>query len=216
MSTDLNVILDACHGIEASTEESLRWLKRELVVARGDSAPERFNYPGLIELTEVEAAWKIAGPTLPQHDLLYLAGIGGHPGGGWADRVCGHDLPDGSRLYTCEIDVADVGEQRTSVIALTETPNPEIDARVVELVLSINDPRGMRLALGAVAGEFEHMATVLSRERLVPLLVQALGEVEEGFDFGIEALAEEAPENLEPWSPEWKTWLVQEYFELFL
>jgi hypothetical protein len=40
----------------------------------------------------------------------------------------------------------------------------------------------------------------------------ALTEVGDLYDPSMEGLAEEAPKHLEPWGPEWTTWLVEETF----
>jgi hypothetical protein len=171
----------------------------------------------MVELAELESAWELVSEKLPQRDLLYMGGIGGHPGGGWADYTRAHDLPGGGSLYTHEVDVADIGEQSTSVVGLSDTTDFEVDARVVELALSIEDPRGLRLGFAALGGALDEMYTMLPRDRAVPLLVEGLAELGAIPDDPVmEELAAGAPENLEPWGPEWKAWLVGEYFAPFL
>ena len=80
MSEELAVIVNAAQTVGASIEGPLRWLEQRLVVARGPYAPERFDDSDKVELTEVEAAWGFASSKLSQRELLYMGGIGGHPG----------------------------------------------------------------------------------------------------------------------------------------
>jgi hypothetical protein len=210
----LGVILNASQGCKSSTEGQLCWLEQRLVVA---SRPGAFKSSDELELAEVLSAWKLVGEKLPQRILLFMGSIlGGHPGGGWTNYVCAHDLPGGGSIYTVEVDVADVGEQWTAVVALSETIDPEVDDRVVELALSVDDPRGLRLGYGALGGTLDDMSTTLPRDRAVPVLVEALTAIGDLVDVGMEELAAEAPGNLEPWGPEWKAWLVEEYFAPFL
>lgn len=63
------------------------------------------------------------------------------------------------------------------------------------------------------------MRTVLPRQRIVPVLVDAFDEVGDVFvdsDEVLGQLVEEAPEHLQPWGTAWKTWLVETYFAPFL
>jgi hypothetical protein len=175
----------------------------------------------VVELAEVESAWEAVGEQLPQRVLLYMdgGGSGGHVtlGGRWADYIAAYDLPGGGCLYTHEVDVADLAEHSTSVIGLSQTTEPEVDVRVVGLALSMKDPRGLALANAALGGALDEMYTTLPRDRAVQLLVTALTEVGGiSHDPDMEELAAQAPENLEPWGPEWKVWFVEEYFGPFL
>jgi hypothetical protein len=218
--SELDVVLEAMRGIPASAEGDISWLRQMLVLARGHYAPDHFDFVDALEVAEVEAAWGSIGERLRQRELLYMFGVGGHPGGSWADIVRAHDLPQGTCLYTWETDLAEAGQQGTFLIAVTEKANEEVDARVVETALSIGEPRGLGLAHSAMSGTLDEMRTVLPRWRIVLLLVDVLDEVGDAFigfdDLILSELVKEAPEHLQPWGPEWKTWLVERYFGPFL
>jgi hypothetical protein len=172
----LEVVLDAVRGISASADGDIRWLERMLVLTRGHYAADHVDFVDATEIAEVEAAWAAIGERLPERELLYIFGMGGHPGGSWADIVRAHDLPQGTCLYTWETDIADVGQQGTFLIAGTENATEQVDARVVETVLSTSELRGLELARSAMSGTLDEMRTVLPRHRLVALLVEVLGE----------------------------------------
>jgi hypothetical protein len=215
----LDVLRDAIRRIPASAEGDVWWLEQKLVLARGYYAPDEFDFADAVEVAEVEAAWGGIAGSLPQRELLYMYGMGGHPGGSWADIVRAHDFIRGTRIYSWETDIADVGQQGTFMIAATEKANEEVDAQVVETALSIREPRGLELARSAMSGTLDEMRTVLPRQRIVPLLVDALDEVGDVFvdsDEILGHLVNEAPEHLQPWGMEWKRWLVETYFAPFL
>jgi len=211
---ELRVVEDAISGIPASVEGGAHWLARKLVLARGYYAPDHFEYMDVVEIPEVEVAWAVIGESLLQRELQYMFGMGGHPGGSWADILRAHDFPGGTRLYTWETDIADVGQQCALLFATAEQANAGVDERVVETALSIRPPLGLELARYVLSGTLDEMRTVLPRERLWPLLVDVLDDADGGlewFDENLEEVANEAPEDLRPWTPEWKTWLVETY-----
>jgi hypothetical protein len=213
----MEIILDAALHITSIDDPPLRWLQQQLLLGRGHYAPDDFDDDGWVERAEVETSWAAIGDERPQRELLDMYGMGGHPGGSWAELIRAHDLPPRESIYTWETDIADVGRQATLLIATCEKPDAETDAKVVETALSPG-PRGLSLPLAAMGGTLDEMRTVLPRKRTVPLLVDALDEVGDAFADapGVEELAQQAPARLEPWSPDWNTWLVERYFEEFL
>jgi hypothetical protein len=128
--------------------------------------------------------------------------------------VRAHYLGHRTCIYTWETDIADVGQQGTFLIAFTNKPDQEVDARIVEIALSTAEPLGLELVRGALSGTLDEMRTVLPRRRMMSLLVDALDEVGEGFaeSDAVEELSREAPEHLEPRAVDWKTWIVERYF----
>ena len=208
----LRTVIDVAQELAGSPDGGVRWLSKPLLVARGYYAPDHFEYDDWVEREDVEAAWKSVADGLPNRELLSMGGIGGHPGGGWLDVIRAHDLPTGGCIYTWEEDVADVGRQATLLIATSARRDDDADLRVAELALSVEADVGLGLARAACAGACDEFGTVLPMSRAVPLLVPALAEVGELYDPGMEELAEQAPENLEPWGPEWLAWLVERAF----
>jgi hypothetical protein len=94
-----------------------------------------------------------------------------------------------------------------------------VDARVVEVALSVTESTGLGLARYSMSGTLDEIRTVLARARILPLLVEALDELGPDFldsDELLEQLAEEAPEQLQPWESEWKWWLIERYFRPYL
>lgn len=207
----LDTLLAAIDENGGTRRGEVSWLTRKLVLARGHYAPERFNHCDWVERDDVEAAWKALADELPRRELLSMGGIGGHPGGGWADLVSVHALPNGGCIYSWETDFADAGWQATLLIATAEHARGEADAAVAELALSI-DSEGLGLARGAFGGACDELETVLPPSRAVPLLVKALTEVGDLYDPTMEALAEQAPTDLEPWGHDWMTWLIENTF----
>jgi hypothetical protein len=212
----IDVVRDA---VASSSDEDLVWLEPKLLLARGHYAPDQFEdteeVPGLV------AAWEKAGKTLRTRELLYLYGMGGHPGGAWAEIIRAHDLPGGPRIYSRESDYADLGEQGTFLIAVGEKIDNETDAQVVEELHSLEGQELAQLFFTAI----DKARTVLPRERLMPHLLKALDETvaPDGYDDlalnqGYESLDEfveaaEAPEGLKPDSREWKAWFVENYLD---
>jgi hypothetical protein len=92
----LDTLLAAVAEIGGTRRGEISWLTNKLVLARGYYPPARFDYDDWVERDEVEAAWKTLTDELPRRELLSLGGIGGHPGGGWAEIVCAHALPGGA------------------------------------------------------------------------------------------------------------------------
>ena len=214
------ILLKAVQGIPASTDGDVRWLERKLVLRRGYYT-EDFDFTEAIECSGVEGAWREIGESLPVRELLYMYGMGGHPGGAWADVICAHDLDPCLRVYTWETDIADVGQQGTFLIATSVNANEAVDTLVTEATLSTSDPRGLSLAFGALGGALDEMRTVLSRERMVQSLVGALEQdigvsdvLLEGIN--LEDLKEGSREHLQPSNAEWKVWLVETCFGHFL
>jgi hypothetical protein len=216
MDEPLNVLLEEVSRVETSDDGSLRWLVQKLVLARGYYAPEHFEYEGWIEKAEMEAAWGALVEQLPQRELLLMgSSLGGHPGGSWEDVVRAHDLPTGGCLYSWQTDIADLGRQATLLIGIAERMSVRADHRVVELALT-DEPEGLRLAANAFGGTLDGFRTVLPPARAVPLLVAALEAEGELYGIRMERVASQAPEELEPWETEWKTWFVEEFFWHYL
>lgn len=209
--TALDTLLSAADEMRGTPRGGISWLTKKLVLARGYYAPDRFNHSDWLERDDVEAAWKALADDLPWRELLSMGGIGGHPGGGWAELVCAHLLPGGGCIYSWETDVADLGLQVTLLVAATVHAGDGADAAVAEFALSI-EGEGLGLGRGAFGGACDELHTVLSSNRAVPLLVKALAEVGELYDPTMEALAEQAPSHLEPWGHDWMRWLVENTF----
>jgi hypothetical protein len=218
----LRVLLQALEKIPSSADTGVQWLKRKLLVARGYyAADDDLEYEDAIVDAEVEAAWAAICDDLPEQELLYLYGMGGHPGGSWADIVRRHDLPRGGSVYTREIDIADAGSQWTFLIATAERPEDDTDSRVVETAISLREPPGLEVARSALSGTVNEMRTVLPRPRLVKVLVAAWDKKlrDEFFldsfigDLGSFIDDEESPAHPEPETAEWSQWVIETYLE---
>jgi hypothetical protein len=204
----LDFVVDAIHRVGGTEEHGLIWLGQMVVVARGLYAPDHFEYMKALEEPQLVAAWDELDVT-PGRELLYMYGMGGHPGGSWAEIVSAHVLDEGTCVFAWQTDVADAGQQGTFLFAHSERENDEVDMRVVERALSGD---GLELARGAFSGTLDEMRTALPRDRLVSSLVEALdGEAAE-FNEELWGLGDEAPDELERGGRQWKTWLVESYF----
>jgi hypothetical protein len=192
---ELEIITDAVADFVPESEAGIARPERKLVLERGYLAPDEFEYA--TEVPGLTKAWKDVGSSLPRRELLYLDSMGGVPGGGLTEIIRAHNLPGGASVYSEECEYPEPG---TFLIGKADEPDYETDARVVEDILSVD---GQRLALAFFGAGVDELRTVLPRERLAPLLRDALDE----FDYeSLELL--DPPEHLEPGSRQWSAWII--------
>jgi hypothetical protein len=192
-------------------DQHLIWPTKLVAVARGFYAPDRFDFVDALEAPALEQAWAAISATLPERELLYMYGLGGHPGGSWADIVRAYELPRGDRLYGWETDIADVGQQGTFIFAMSRKANQDTDERATAYAPSVN---GLGLARSALSGTLDELRCVLTREQILPLLTETLddiGDVFLNFDDTLEELVRDTPDELKPWEPGWNNWLIEAY-----
>jgi hypothetical protein len=201
----LKVIGEALTTIKCVLDDDVSWFERPLALARGYYAPEEFDFVDAVEEPTVEAAWESLVRTLPTTELLHMFGAGGHPGGAWADDIDAYDLPDGSRLYTWQTDIADVGQQGTFLIAVGPASVQASDERVVEGALTGR----YSLASSALSGTLSDLRTVLPRPRLITILIGAADlysyDVYDVLADQVELEEETAGESEEAWKARFMT-----------
>lgn len=197
----LGILLAACTRAEATQSRGVGWPQEPRVLARLHESPEQFE--DAVVVPALEAAWTRVVESNEGRVLLSALSMGAGPGMGWGVILRAHDLPTGARVYSEERDFPEAG---VFLVAMAYQPGDSADKHVVEQCLVDGDDDVTSALLN---GSVEELRTILDRNQLVELLVEHFDRLAELEESTLAYLVEDVPEYLEPYSIDWKRWLVE-------